>query len=212
MIDSLVRIMIHLGLRFVQDRTEEGHLVWKVDPPLDSFAQFDGHGPSTSGPSAGGGNKFAIRHMVSKEIDAAMARLASGGTIEKDESNKFQASSKAIAIYKQKNDLVEEKKVEKIAVDFFGRPIVKKPTLAKAPAAALPLLPGSRAANAAEAAAASQAPDATDNQTDVVAEKRAAEQDAKEAEPEAKRVKVYYRYQQGFSAAVRKPVKVSDLL
>ena len=124
----------------------------------------------------------------------------------------FFAASDAMAVYRKGtvSSKPKEKAVEKIAVDFFGRPVVKK---AAAPSTSpMPLLPGSKAWKAAQA----QASDNTGSLEDSTNSSRTPEpQLVGESEVEAKSAKqemVFYRYQVGYSNAVGRPVKMSDLL
>ncbi len=213
-VESLVRIMIALDLRFVQDRTEEGHLVYKLEPPLDAFVSYEGHGVSGAASSAlsavaGGGNKFAIRQMLSKEIDAALIRLETTGSLDQDPRAAAAGSAaNALASYRKAGPATAATDLdskEKIATDFFGRPIVQNDVKKKKVLPDAPLLPGSRAWKAAQeaekagGAAGKEAKDATPDQED-------------EPPKPSKRLKVFYRYHEGYSNAVRRPVKMSDLL
>jgi chromosome transmission fidelity protein 18 len=68
---KLVRAMLDLGISYVQDRNEDGQIVYKLDPPLDIFTSYNG---SRAGdlPTA----RFNLRQLVSKELEAETLRRA----------------------------------------------------------------------------------------------------------------------------------------
>ncbi|KDN45594.1 P-loop containing nucleoside triphosphate hydrolase protein [Tilletiaria anomala UBC 951] len=224
-VEALVRIMVSLDLRFVQSRTEDGQLVYKIEPPLDAFIEYEESSVMTTVPkpapaAAGTANKFGIRQMLAKEVEAALVRLKSGGTIEKGGDEESRSASGAMAAYRKpsstlsvaslsKSALKDEPKPEKLAIDFFGRPVVKKPSL-KLGNAPLPLLLGSRAALAAAAATAGDKGDALRNAAGKQTEDEG--DNGEEETKETKRLKVFYRYHEGYSNAVRRPVKLCELL
>ncbi|PIL24416.1 hypothetical protein GSI_14170 [Ganoderma sinense ZZ0214-1] len=163
----LVGVMANLELRFVQERTEEGQLVYRLDPPIDVFVTYDGRRAADIAVS-----RYAVRHLVAAEIDAqVIARQAEGH--EKSKGGKsafFGGASKGNASTDDgrpvaKRQRQEEKLAEKAAVDFFGRPIVAK--------------------------------DKPESAT---------------GGPKVKPYRIAYKFNEGNSAAVRKPVKVSAWL
>ncbi|TBU35498.1 P-loop containing nucleoside triphosphate hydrolase protein [Dichomitus squalens] len=165
----LVSVMANLELRFVQEKTEEGQLVYRLDPPIDVFVTYDGKRAADIAVS-----RYAVRHLVAAEIDAqVIARQAEG--IEKNKAGKsafFGGASKDKASADDAQPLAkkprqDDKPAEKIAVDFFGRPIVSK--------------------DKPESASGKNA-------------------------PKEKVYRVAYKFKEGNSAAVRKPVKVSAWL
>lgn len=203
--------MIDLDVRFVQDKTEEGTLVFKIEPPLDAFVQYgeDSNEIAAVTAAAIGGSKFAIRQLLAREVEAALIRKQNG-----EESNGKDASktaSDAMAAYRKGNvsSKPKEQAKEKIAVDFFGRPVVKK--AAAPPTGPMPLLPGSRAWKAAQAQASGNACTLEDvSDLTEASEQQVCEFDVHAKS--AKQVKVFYRFHEGYSNAVRRPVKMSDLL
>ncbi|KAI0672750.1 P-loop containing nucleoside triphosphate hydrolase protein [Trametes maxima] len=165
----LVDIMATLELRFVQDKTEDGQLVYRLDPPVDVFVTYDGKRAADIAVS-----RYAVRHLVAAEIDAkVIARHAEG--LEKTKGGKsafFASRDKAAAddaVPAAKRARKDEKPAEKVAVDFFGRPIVPK-------------------------------------------EESEQGEKGKKVAPKTKPYRVSYKFNEGNSAAVRKPVKVSAFL
>ncbi|KAI0362637.1 hypothetical protein OH77DRAFT_1416905 [Trametes cingulata] len=166
----LVDIMSTLELRFVQEKNEDGQLVYRLDPPIDVFVTYDGKRAADIAVS-----RYAVRHLVAAEIDAqVIARHAEG--LEKAKGGKAaffvgrdkDAASKDDGQPAAKRARQDEKPAEKVAVDFFGRPIVPKDQ------------PGEGGSG----------------------------KPARKVKP----YRVSYRFNEGNSAAVRKPVKVSAFL
>ncbi|KAG9318593.1 P-loop containing nucleoside triphosphate hydrolase protein [Chiua virens] len=72
LLTRLVEIMVSLELRFVQEKTEDGQLVYRLDPPIDVFVTYDGKRADDIAIS-----RYAVRHLIATEIDTALAaRLA----------------------------------------------------------------------------------------------------------------------------------------
>lgn len=189
LVSRLVEIMISLGLRFVQERADDGQLVYRLDPPIDVFVTYDGKRAADIATS-----RYAVRHLIAAEIDAALAANPVDVAPKGGNSRRSGYSSKKILV-EQPDDGANSLEVvdkddppqldedqlrvhkrprpadqveEKAPVDFFGRPI-----------AAPRKVSGPGAARSAEALTA---------------------------------FRTTYRYFEGNSAAVRKPVKVASFL
>ncbi|KAI8982831.1 P-loop containing nucleoside triphosphate hydrolase protein [Trametes punicea] len=79
----LVEIMATLELRFVQEKTDDGQLVYRLDPPIDVFVTYDGKRAADISVS-----RYAVRQLVAAEIDAkVIARQAEG--LEKAKGGKI---------------------------------------------------------------------------------------------------------------------------
>ncbi|SNX83885.1 related to CTF18 - Chromosome Transmission Fidelity factor [Melanopsichium pennsylvanicum] len=221
---SLVSIMTSLNIKFVPDKISEeeaaltgqsaGQLVYKLDPPLDVFTQFEGKRSKEVGPS-----RFAVRQLVAREMERLTLRKNAG--VEAGEDHAGSTSKSATAIYRSKSasanaarDAVTSKQ-EKIAVDFFGRPIMQKSATVPAAFSAVPIpegmggkkgkVPEGRASSASDVTSTtSGGMQAVDD-----AASRPVATDDKAADG---KIKVFYRYHEGFSNAVRRPVKISSLL
>ncbi|PPQ93288.1 hypothetical protein CVT25_015286 [Psilocybe cyanescens] len=63
----VVDIMSTLELRFVQEKAEDGQLTYRLDPPIDVFITYDGKRASDITIS-----RYAVRQLVSGEIDAKL--------------------------------------------------------------------------------------------------------------------------------------------
>lgn len=194
---SLVAIMSSLNIRFVQDRISDeeaastgqtaGQLVYKLDPPLDIFTQFEGKRSKENGPS-----RFAVRQMVVKETEKAALRKLTGA----DANDDISTAKLAMAVYRTNGSTSSSAVVDKtakIAVDFFGRPIVKPPSAPTGPMLSMSDL----------------VPHGTKRGADGIARSDSPSQPAQRDVPD---IKVFYRYHEGFSNAVRRPMKISALL
>ncbi|BGP29547.1 Chromosome transmission fidelity protein 18 [Rhodotorula toruloides] len=157
----LVNTMISTKLAFVLDKSEDGQLSFKLDPPIDVFVRFDGKRPTDIAPG-----RYAVRQMINREIDAELLRRGDSS------AGPTKTASEILSAYKT-NPAKAAAPVApetKQAVDFFGRAILPK--------AYLP---------AAEGDSSTIAP------------------------PPPKRVRqAMYRFNEGFSNAVRVTKKVSD--
>ncbi|KAL7337467.1 hypothetical protein BJY59DRAFT_717359, partial [Rhodotorula toruloides] len=159
----LVNTMISTKLAFVLDKSEDGQLSFKLDPPIDVFVHFDGKRPTDIAPG-----RYAVRQMINREIDAELLRRGDSS------AGPIKTASEILSAYKTNptKTAASVAPEAKQAVDFFGRAILPK---AGSPAAA------------AEGDSLAIAP------------------------PPLKRVRqATYRFNEGFSNAVRVNKKVSD--
>ncbi|KAI0306397.1 P-loop containing nucleoside triphosphate hydrolase protein [Multifurca ochricompacta] len=142
-LSRLVNIMVSLELRFVQERAEDGQLVYKLDPPVDVFVTYDGKRAADIAPP-----RYAVRHLVSTEINAQLAvrhveaiermkatKPSIGAREANDiENNSSQDMGEGMFVASTAADEPPRKRaktttadvdaMEKPAVDFFGRPIM----------------------------------------------------------------------------------------
>ncbi|KAI0819032.1 P-loop containing nucleoside triphosphate hydrolase protein [Irpex lacteus] len=179
-LSRLVDIMAALELRFIQERSEEGQLMYRLDPPIDTFVTYDGKRAADIAIS-----RYAVRHLVASEIDARLINhQVDGAPVEKTKGRQddnvpvsgegtLVAGQSASGVIKRAR---REVVAEKVPVDFFGRPIVPKTT-------------GTGGAG-------------NKNKPASVSHKA----------PEKKKDGVSYKFNEGNSAAVRKPVKVGSFL
>lgn len=220
---SLVSIMLSLNIHFVQDKISEeesavtgqsvGTLVYKLDPPLDIFTHFEGKRSKEIGPS-----RFAVRQMVAREMERLQLRKNAG--LENDEDEAGSTSKSATAIYRSKSTHVNatreaiENKKEKLAVDFFGRPIVQKSASMPAALSAIPIPEGMggkkrKAPEGRPFSTALSMGESSVQATSTAPSSASAKPDDQAAD---EKIKVFYRYHEGFSNAVRRPLKISSLL
>jgi len=191
MLSRLVNIMVSLELRFVQEKTEDGQPMYRLDPPVDVFVTYEGKRAADIPPP-----RYAVRHLVATEIDVRLA-VRNAEAFERTKSTKpstfFGGATTRDAHGPEKNvpppgegegtfvssatmigDEPPEKRiktacaadadvVEKPATDFFGRPITTPKPPSSRQKATLPF-------------------------------------------------RVSFRYREGCSAAVRKPTKLSSFL
>ncbi|ESK86737.1 chtf18 protein [Moniliophthora roreri MCA 2997] len=173
----LVDIMSALELRFVQERTEDGQLTYRLDPPVDVFITYDGRRASDIPIS-----RYAVRHLVAQEVDARIGSqttaIVEKGTGKTQSFGKSTRDSDTIAEIDSlesgasnrpsKRARLEPTDIaDKPPTDFFGRLIT--------PSAAT----------------------TSSNKRGIVLKEN------------GKKFRVSYRFKEGNSAAVRKPVKMS---
>ncbi|KZT71388.1 P-loop containing nucleoside triphosphate hydrolase protein [Daedalea quercina L-15889] len=131
----LVDVMVALELRFLRDKNDDGQLVYRLDPPIDVFVTYDGKRASDIALS-----KYAVRHLVATEIDDKLAamRIEPAEKSKPKRSDFFsrttdgarvdtigpEDSASLPAAKRSKQD--QTTPAEKVAVDFFGRPILPK--------------------------------------------------------------------------------------
>lgn len=180
--------MMHLKLNFVQDRNEAGCLIYRLEPSLDAFTQYEGKGSKEVGPT-----RHAIRALVSREMENARMKLKNNG-VGGDEFLGGNTAGKAMAAYRKKDGNGNSIKPVgmngagdgKAKVDFFGRPIVEKKPEKK------------------------RREEGDDENP--FADERDDLLDCQEEERVQKKVKIFYRHHEGSSNAVRRPVKLNSLL
>ncbi|EGN95576.1 hypothetical protein SERLA73DRAFT_60018, partial [Serpula lacrymans var. lacrymans S7.3] len=171
LLSRLVDIMTSLELRFVQEKAEDGQLVYRLDPPIDVFVTYDGKRAADIAIS-----RYAVRHLVAAEIDAALiARHADAverGKTKTDYFKRFSFHHSRIdpsgagpANKRARTDLTDI--ADRPPVDFFGR-LITVPSISSA--------------------------------------KEATRKNVK------KDYRVTYRFLEGNSAAVRKPLKLASFL
>ncbi|KIP08852.1 hypothetical protein PHLGIDRAFT_68643 [Phlebiopsis gigantea 11061_1 CR5-6] len=142
LMSRLVDIMVAMELRFIQEKSEDGQLMYRLDPPIDTFVTYDGKRAADIAIS-----RYAIRHLVASEIDAQLihkqadaVEKAKGKThaffgrrepIEKGtngpaasgEGQLLSAEPAARAVKRARQDVTVDIE-EKVPTDFFGRPII----------------------------------------------------------------------------------------
>nr|GAT51056.1 predicted protein [Mycena chlorophos] len=189
----LVNIMATLELQFFQDRAEDGTLTYRLDPPIDVFVTYDGKRASDIPVS-----RYAVRHLVASAIEAQMIA--------------------------RRVDFVEREKRGKHDA-FFGNAHVKSsplkgdnerdpqssPTKASRPEG-MPTPPNKRArVEAPEVVDIADKPP-TDFFGRLITVPSTAKAKAAERKNADKKFRVAFKYNEGNSAAVRRPVKVNAFL
>ncbi|KIK59483.1 hypothetical protein GYMLUDRAFT_227055 [Collybiopsis luxurians FD-317 M1] len=184
LMNRLVDIMSTLELRFVQERAEDGQLTYRLDPPADVFVTYDGKRASDITVS-----RYAVRHLVAQEVDARLSSR-SNEIIDKGQTGKH-----ANFFGGAKN------KSGKEAMDDDDSP---KPSPGKRP----------RTNASAEIDIADRPP--TDFFGRLIqpsaGSKITSRTSAAVAVDTTSKFHVGYKYKEGNSAAVRKPIKISAFL
>jgi len=183
-LNRLVEIMVSLEIRLVQDKAEDGQLVYLLDPPIDAFITYDSKRASDIPVP-----RYATRHLIAGEIDAQII-LQQAEAVEMANSSKkkfdmFSRNRKpnnepdehgaADSSPSRPGDATSKKRkvaeldiADRPPVDFFGRPIE------------------------------STAPKAKKSKGHEVSVQKA--------------YRVSFKYKEGNSAAVRKPLKVASFV
>lgn len=205
---SCVALLHALNIDFVLDKNEQGHSYYRFDPPLEAFAHFEGKRVEGHTATAA---RYNVRQMMTSELRALRVRQrqgasVSGGTGAGDKWG--DGESERARKGKAEEPQQKQAPKSKCAVDFFGRPITAK------------------AENKVSTASGNGLPES------ILARRREKENippgghppagmdDSQKADmaavdfPPAKRakLKVFYHFHEGYSNAVRKPIKMSALL
>ncbi|KAJ7709592.1 hypothetical protein B0H17DRAFT_1173775 [Mycena rosella] len=180
----LVDIMSTLELQFYQERAEDGQLTYRLDPAIDVFVTYDGKRTADIAVS-----RYAVRHLVAGEIEAQLIS--------------------------RKVDIVERAKRGKH--DFFGKPAAKNqdqepfssPT--KAAEGDAPGPPNKRVRTEAAVVDIADKPP-TDFFGRLITGTSLSTTKAAERKNVEKKYRVTYRFKEGNSAAVRKPIKMQAFM
>ncbi|KAG0266796.1 hypothetical protein BG011_000848 [Mortierella polycephala] len=179
----LIDIMIHFQLTFVQEKTEDGQFLYRLEPSIEKLGDF-----STIGLKDVLTNRYAVRQLIAQEIEVELVRRAEAAKEAKKETflgQKGKASASAItasatASATASMDVDPKEDIEREAVDFFGRVIVQPNGSDQGS------LDGSLAMGLDAQGRARVKP--------------------------AKKTRIWYKFNEGFSNAVKAKVFISELL
>ncbi|KAF9970340.1 hypothetical protein BGZ73_006953 [Actinomortierella ambigua] len=130
----LVEVMIQFRLTFVQEKLEDGQFVYRLEPALEKLGNFAGIGLKNVM-----NGRYATRQLIAQEIEVELVRrqealkeeieaeLASKGKGKgkgKEKAGSRAAATDSKGKSKKSGDGDQDRK-EREAVDFFGRPITK---------------------------------------------------------------------------------------
>ncbi|KAN0077179.1 P-loop containing nucleoside triphosphate hydrolase protein [Tylopilus felleus] len=145
LLTRLVEIMVSLELRFVQERAEDGQMVYRLDPPIDVFVTYDEKRAPDIAVS-----RYAVRHLIATEIDASLVtrhaavteKVNAGPTRKRASAQEFNddgdvtrnqeegplertqlSTSDLGPLAKRARTEKQIDIADKPPVDFFGRPI-----------------------------------------------------------------------------------------
>ncbi|KAJ6597213.1 P-loop containing nucleoside triphosphate hydrolase protein [Mycena vulgaris] len=187
LLTRLVDIMSTLELQFFQERAEDGQLTYRLDPPIDVFVTYDGKRAADISVS-----RYAVRHLVAGEIEAQLIS--------------------------RKVDIVERAKRGKH--DFFGKPAAAKnsderdtfssPT--KGPDGDTSDLPNKRARTVPAMVDIADKPPTDFFGRLITGAPSLSANKAAERKNVEKKYRVTYRFKEGNSAAVRKPIKMKAFM
>ncbi|KAI8617322.1 hypothetical protein BC830DRAFT_1114090 [Chytriomyces sp. MP71] len=215
----LVQVMVSFGLRYIQEKGEDGHYGFKLLPAIDNLILGDS--PASSGAQLSyqqTQNSNPVKQLIASQVDIEAIRQsndaskvrgkkAAGGpsSIARQSLFKFPAAAPSTVAtdwgefdevsssQRSRTDTtasqvivpkpIDVKKLKAVPKDFFGRPIIVVDDDDQA-----------QGMNEVE----------TTNFTVVKKKKRAIERKEEPA--------VTFKFNEGFSNAVRKPMKVSDFM
>ncbi|KAI1316192.1 hypothetical protein EDD11_010364 [Mortierella claussenii] len=169
-LQRLVDIMIHFQLTFVQEKTEDGQFLYRLEPSIEKLGDFSGIGLKNVLT-----NRYAVRQLVAQEIEVELvrrseeareARMGLSLSIGASVDSVATASLSRDADGKDKEDNEQERE----AVDFFGRVISKPEAKSNDSSAAIPVA------------------------------------------TKPKKTRIWYKFNEGFSNAVKAKVFISELL
>ncbi|KAG0011566.1 hypothetical protein BGZ80_000592 [Entomortierella chlamydospora] len=130
-LQRLVDIMIHFQLTFVQEKTEDGQFIYRLEPSIEKLGDFSGIGLKNVLT-----NRYAVRQLIAQEIEVELVRRAEAvkeakvgmffgkGAESKDPTNSLGTSLDTVGSLSMPKNM-EQDNFEKEAVDFFGRTIVQ---------------------------------------------------------------------------------------
>ncbi|KAF9191281.1 hypothetical protein BGZ50_009496 [Haplosporangium sp. Z 11] len=176
----LIDIMIHFQLTFVQEKTEDGQFLYRLEPSIEKLGDF-----STIGLKNILTNRYAVRQLIAQEIEVELVRRAEAVKEAKKETffgqkGKTSASLETTASVTATMDVDPKENLEREAVDFFGRTIVQPNESGQGS------LDGSLAVSLDAQGRAGMKP--------------------------AKKTRIWYKFNEGFSNAVKAKVFISELL
>ncbi|KAJ7744945.1 P-loop containing nucleoside triphosphate hydrolase protein [Mycena maculata] len=187
LLTRLVDIMSTLELQFFQERAEDGQLTYRLDPPIDVFVTYDGKRAADISVS-----RYAVRHIVAGEIEAQLIS--------------------------RKVDIVERAKRGKH--DFFGKSSTTKnaedgdtfssPT--KPPNGDASGPPNKRARTEATVVDIADKPPTDFFGRLITGAPSLSTTKAAERKNVEKKYRVTYKFKEGNSAAVRKPIKMQAFM
>ncbi|KAK5801825.1 P-loop containing nucleoside triphosphate hydrolase protein [Linnemannia elongata] len=122
----LVDIMINFQLTFVQEKTEDGQFLYRLEPSIEKLGDF-----STIGLKNVLTNRYAVRQLIAQEIEMELVRRAEavkeakvGAFFGKAGQGQDAASMESAASASLATAAADAALTMKEATDFFGRAIV----------------------------------------------------------------------------------------
>ncbi|KAF8984494.1 hypothetical protein BGZ46_007861 [Entomortierella lignicola] len=180
-LERLVDIMIHFQLTFVQEKTEDGQFLYRLEPSIEKLGDFSGIGLKNVLT-----NRYAVRQLIAQEIEMELVRrseatkeartgIFSGKSGDTKGSTNSVGASLDSTLSLTKN--IDQDNLEREAVDFFGRSIAQTKS---------ELVEGS-----------------LDGSLIVSSEER---------QIKKKKTRIWYKFNEGFSNAVKAKVFINELL
>ncbi|KAG9010130.1 hypothetical protein FRB93_004792 [Tulasnella sp. JGI-2019a] len=207
---KLVNVMVSLELRFVQERQEDGQMVYRLDPPIDIIVTYEGKRPVDMAVS-----KYAVRHMVAAEIESEYAARHA------DAVDKSQGKKVASFFGRNKRARLPQENEEEGDSELLI-PIEEVPEEVGTGDALTRVVPETSASATKRGADKNKVDIADKPPVDFFGRPIIRKEPAKatvtkpigdqDLGPVLKKFRVAYRFNEGSSAAVRKPVAMQSLL
>ncbi|KAL7419625.1 Chromosome transmission fidelity protein 18 [Cryptotrichosporon argae] len=119
MLARLVELMIPLGFRFWQEKTEDGQPMMRLEPAIDVFVHYDGKRAADISAS-----RFAVRQLVAQAMDAELARRRGAAGAE---TTTTAASFTTLYSEATKPSTSVQDAPAAAPTDFFGRALAPPP-------------------------------------------------------------------------------------
>ncbi|KAF9409813.1 hypothetical protein BGZ94_001854 [Podila epigama] len=187
-LQRLVDVMIQFQMTFVQEKTEDGQFVYRLEPSIEKLGDFTGIGLKNVLT-----NRYAVRQLIAQEIEveivrrseaAKEAKLAASMGMDVGSIDSTMMTSLSMAVNPSLE--LDKDKLTREAVDFFGRAIVENGQKDKTGA-------GAGAGATSEASATMKGMPAGST-------------------VKTKKTRIWYKYNEGFSNAVKAKVLISEFL
>jgi len=200
-------VMVSLELRFVQERADDGQMMYRLDPPIDIFVTYEGK-RSAGIPVS----KYAVRHMVAAEIEAEYA-ARHAEAVEKSQGKKvpaFFGRSKRARVPQEGEEEADQEMIahEDDTVNDDGPEAKALTRVALESTADIKKKGDEKVMDIAEKPPV----DFFGRPLVLKKPKVVAKHIDESLGPPEKKCKIAYRFNEGASAAVRKPVKMETLL
>ncbi|KAG0333301.1 hypothetical protein BG004_000897 [Podila humilis] len=124
-LQRLVDVMIHFQMTFVQEKTEDGQFVYRLEPSIEKLGDFTSIGLKNVLT-----NRYTVRQLIAQEIEVELVRRAEAAKEAKLTASMVGSSSTldstmmaSLSMAVNTSLDMDVEKVGREAVDFFGRVI-----------------------------------------------------------------------------------------
>ncbi|KAI7865408.1 hypothetical protein BDF14DRAFT_1997167 [Spinellus fusiger] len=121
----VTNLMVEFGLTFILDKTEEGHLIYKLDPPIEQILNYESLSLKSVLP-----NTYAVRQLIAQEVETELLRRRTKTVDRLENGPMLRAQRRTLSDSEKEGRAIAEKGDYNASfgtpTDFFGRPIVSK--------------------------------------------------------------------------------------